>query len=417
MTATAKSAQDASEAKLGRIHVPIVFVHGVNNRREDADYDEGVERTRGFLTSLLAPKIGLDPKKVSTFFPYWGGHGVQFRWEQRTLPSASDDIESLSLQAPGPGSADFELWIGEARYQHGPGPVSLGEVARNKGLEVAVDLVWDTASAVAPKGDGYGDVIEGYAASLAYAKANPAPKWAFEVPPLSNDEFVQTLLKEIQPYRDAAHTESLGLKDWYQSFKESVSRLGSAPGDAATSLLVGLGRRGLHEKASRFLGDIFVYLTERGTPAQPGPIVQDVLAELAKAQAAIRPGDDKLVVIGHSLGGVILYDIVTTFMPSLKFDIFVSVGSQIALFEEMTLYRASKNGVPPNPPEDRLPVPAAFIKWLNIYDTNDAFSFRINPVFEGPDDFRFDTGYGLLQAHGGYFARPSFYKRLAARLS
>ena len=37
-------------------------------------------------------------------------------------------------------------------------------------------------------------------------------------------------------------------------------------------------------------------------------------------------------------------------------------------------------------------------------------------VFNGVDDYRFDTGYGLLDAHGGYFARPSFYKRLAVRL-
>src|SRR5205085_10364222 len=114
--------------------------------------------------------------------------------------------------------------------------------------------------------------------------------------------------------------ESLGLKDWYQSFKESVSRLGAVPGDAATALVVGLGRQSTHEKASRFLGDVFVYLSERGTAEQPGPIVQRILADLANAEAAKRPGDDKLVVIGHSLGGVILYDIVTYFRPDLNFD-------------------------------------------------------------------------------------------------
>lgn len=400
--------------------MPIVFVHGVNNRREDADYDDGVERMRGFLRSFLAPKVGIDPAQLTMFFPYWGGNGVRFRWKQASLPKSSNAVETLSLKPPGPGSAELELWLGEARHQYGPGAVSLSEVSRERGFEEAVDLIWDTASAVAPKGAGYGDVIEGYIASLAYAKVHPAPAWALARPALGNNEFVQKLFQEIQPYRaapDSGVPETLNLKDWYQSLKESISRLGSAPGDAASAIVTGLGRQSLHEKASRFLGDIFVYLSKRGTVDAPGPIVQQVLADLANAQAAKRPGDDKLVVIGHSLGGVILYDIVTYFKPNLAFDAFVSVGSQIAVFEEMTLYRASRNDLPPNPPKDKLEKPKPFGKWLNVFDTNDIFSFQTQTVFDGPDDYRFDTGYGLLQAHGGYFARPSFYKRLAARLA
>jgi len=44
--------------------MPIVFVHGVNNRIEDADYEEGKARKAEFLKSLLAPRIGLDAQKV-----------------------------------------------------------------------------------------------------------------------------------------------------------------------------------------------------------------------------------------------------------------------------------------------------------------------------------------------------------------
>jgi hypothetical protein len=372
------------------------------------------------MKEIMAPRLGLDPKKLSVFFPYWGGHGVKFRWGQASLPSGSDAVESLSLEALGPGSGDLEMWIGEARFQYGPGGISFGQISRTKGFEEAVDLVWDTASAVASPVKGYVDVVEAYSASLAYAKANPAPSWALQQPPLANEAFVLKLLQEIEPYRPVkpgvAH-ETLGLSDWIQPLKEAVSRLGSAPTDAATALAVGLGRKSVHEKASRFLGDIFVYLSERGTLEAPGAIVTDVLADLEKADKAKRSGDDKLIVIGHSLGGVIIYDILTYFRPDLKFDVLASVGSQIALFEEMSLYRASKADVPPNPPKDLLPQPTGIAKWLNVFDTNDVFSFRAQGVFAGPTDYRFDTGYGLLQAHGGYFARPSFYKRLAARLS
>lgn len=406
--------------------MPIVFVHGVNNRREDADYNDGVKHMRTFLQSLLAPKIGIEPTKLTTFFPYWGGDGVSFRWNQASLPKSSDTVETLSIKPQGSdsadrlNSADLQLWLGEARHQYGPGAVSLGEVSRDRSFEEAVDLAWDTASVVAPTGTGDGDVIEGYLASIAYANDHLAPAWALSNPALDNQEFVQKLLQEIKPYRAAMtgqSVESLGLKQWFQSFKESISRLGDAPGDAASEIVTGLARKSLHEKASRFLGDIFVYLSERGTKEAPGPIVQKIVMDLKRAVDAKQTGDDKLVVIGHSLGGVILYDIVTYFWPDLDIDIFVSVGSQIAVFEEMTLYRASRHDLPANPPKDRLGKPNAFGRWLNVYDTNDVFSFRTQGVFDGPDDYRFDTGYGLLQAHGGYFARPSFYKRLAARLS
>ncbi|MEF8716985.1 MAG: hypothetical protein V5B44_04285 [Candidatus Accumulibacter necessarius] len=337
--------------------MPIVFVHGVNNRQEDAGFASCQSQIETYLKNIFAPRVGLDSSLVSVFFPYWGGHGVKFRWNQASLPLSSDAVESFTLNALGPDSSDLEMWIGEARYQHGPIVVSLGQVSRTKGFEAAIDLVWDTASAVAQQSNGYEDVVEGYAASIAFAKAQPAPLWALQGQPLTNEAFVLKLLQEIEPYRPSksgeAH-ESLGLSDWFQSLKEAVSRLGSAPTDAATSLLVGLGRKSVHEKATRFLGDIFVYLSERGTVDALGAIVKDVLNELILANAARKPGDDKLIVIGHSLGGVIVYDILTYFKPDLKVDVFASVGSQVAVFEEMTLYRASKLGVPPNPPADRL---------------------------------------------------------------
>lgn len=399
--------------------MPIVFVHGVNNRIEDSDYAEGVARKEGFLKLILAPQIGLDQAKVSVSFPYWGGEGVKFRWNQASVPSGSDNVEALTLGSLGAGSADSEIWLSEARYQYGAQGVNLGELSKTKGFATAVDLVWDTASAVVRPEKGYVDIVEGYAASLAYAKKNPVPAWAFQEPFLSNEQFVDKLMLEIGPYlppepANKAH-ETLGLSSWFQSLREAVSRLGSAPGDAASALAVGLARKSVHAKASRFLGDVFVYLDKRGTDV-PGKILEDVLEKLRAAQAAKQPGDDKLIVIGHSLGGVIVYDLLTHFAPDVKIDVFVSVGSQVAVFEEMALYRASNQAGPADPAKDRVERPVRAARWLNVYDTNDVFSFRTKGVFNGVDDYRFDTGYGLLEAHGGYFARPSFYKRLAARL-
>lgn len=119
----------------------------------------------------------------------------------------------------------------------------------------------------------------------------------------------------------------------------------------------------------------------------------------------------------HSFGGEIVYDILTHFDPSIQVDCLVSIGSQIGLFEEMKLYLASDQGIGLGRIIPKVPKPPNIGKWLNVFDTNDIFSYQASAVFDGVEDFAYDTGYGALGAHGGYFLRPSFYVRLAKRLA
>jgi hypothetical protein len=398
--------------------MPIVFVHGVNNRIEDSDYHKGIKHKTNFLRTLLAPRLGItSPTTMSIEFPYWGGEGVKFRWRHASLPSGSDKIESLSFGSMDYSDAIVDLWLREAQFQYGEEGVSLGKLSRQKGFDIAVDLIWDTAAAAIGSDDNDEQLLDAYLASLKYVAANPAPGWAMQDPPLDNVEFVNTLLRVIKPFTKEGGLEAFGIRNWLSSLSEAVSRLARAPVNALTSVAVGLGRKSAHVAASRFLGDIFVYLDTRGSDKEPGKILQDVTSKLRQAHAAKRIGDDKLIVIGHSLGGVMTYDILTHFAPDIQVDVFITVGSQVALFEEMTLYRISDVNLPPDPSKERLQRPANVARWLNVYDTNDVFSFRAAGVFHDVDDYRFDTGYGLAGAHGGYFERPSFYKRLAARLN
>jgi pimeloyl-ACP methyl ester carboxylesterase len=145
--------------------------------------------------------------------------------------------------------------------------------------------------------------------------------------------------------------------------------------------------------------------------------VQKVLHDFHAARGLVNDDDPKLVIVGHSLGGVISYDILTHFDPTIQVDEFVTVGSQVALFEEMTLYKESRTNLPANPPEDRLESPKNIRRWLNIFDLNDIFGFRVEGVFDGARDFAFETEMGLMEAHGGYFRRPDFYYRLGERLA
>ena len=54
--------------------------------------------------------------------------------------------------------------------------------------------------------------------------------------------------------------------------------------------------------------------------------------------------NEPLVVIGHSLGGVISMDLLSHFRTDIDVDLFVTIGSQVAHFEEMKLYHASDTG-------------------------------------------------------------------------
>jgi hypothetical protein len=119
--------------------------------------------------------------------------------------------------------------------------------------------------------------------------------------------------------------------------------------------------------------------------------------------------------MGHSLGGVILYDMLSSpvlagLPADLKVDAFLTVGSQPGLFEAMGAFDFKKPG------GDRTPGPACVEHWFNVFDPIDPFGFRADPMFEKAQDFFFDSVTGLIAAHSTYFKRPQFYARARTRL-
>jgi hypothetical protein len=186
-----------------------------------------------------------------------------------------------------------------------------------------------------------------------------------------------------------------------QQVSELVDRTQGLPSRTASIAILDWQRENMHAQISRFLGDVFVYLDKRGDKANPGPIVQSVLDALNSA-----PANEPLIVITHSMGGNIVYDILTYFAPSLKVDIWVSVAAQVGQFEELKLFRKS---------DPALKGPSKVAKpkvgyWTNLYDPADILSFRVDPIFKGVDvDEPFLTGANLLKAHTEYFGRASFY--------
>src|SRR5204863_1948564 len=100
-----------------------------------------------------------------------------------------------------------------------------------------------------------------------------------------------------------------------------------------------------------------------------------VLKAFDKARAAAP--DEPFVIIGHSLGGVITFDLLSHYRPELEVDLFVSVGSQVAHFEELKLFKASDKSI--GTPK-RATTPANIKRWINIYDEVDIFSYAAERV-------------------------------------
>jgi hypothetical protein len=172
-----------------------------------------------------------------------------------------------------------------------------------------------------------------------------------------------------------------------------------------------------------FLGDALHYFVQRGSAERPGPIPLRVIEALARARVLQhgRPGEP-LVVFSHSLGGAIVYDVVTHFLPSMPqhsdihIDLWASLSSQIGLFEEMQLFLASD---PRYGPGVAAPFPDRRIlaRWWNVWDPHDFLSFTVRGIIDGVEDEHFDSGLAITAAHLACLRISSFYAVLGRKVA
>lgn len=196
--------------------------------------------------------------------------------------------------------------------------------------------------------------------------------------------------------------------------REALGRVAMAAPRTGASAMRLMARRPVHTAGTEFIGDVLVYFRQREELGARAPIALRV-ADALEEGARLRCSDDPwLVVVAHSMGGNIVYDLLSHLRPELECDALVTVGSQVGLFAELGQFPAVQP--PEDPVRDRAPVPDGVGSWINVFDPGDPLSFVIEPVFEAGQDFRYSTGRGLRAAHSAYFWRPSFYRRLAERL-
>lgn len=388
--------------------MPLVFVHGVATRESPTYAAERAQRTALFQTLVFNNPAALVRN------PDWGDRVPVFSRGQVWIPNPDNSTPFAA------GAADFRA--------DPPPELGLSDIAKIDGAQ-AVDLVIGAALNKALAQDP-ATVATDSSLELAQLASNyliaagavaGGPKGLGELAAATDAQFGQALAAALE--LQARGTESFGVGVG-QMVKDALGAFGGWIGNEVSDAALRAKRKDLSQSVALFLGDIFVYLRERDVPGPTGteallftPIVDDLIAAAKVRRAPAEP----LVVVGHSLGGVLLYDILTDphclarlaaeAGEGFRIDLLLTAGSQPGFFKDLGLYLGKPAGA-----GSRLAKPASVEHWLNVCDFTDVFSFLCAPFFNDVEDFSYDTVVDLFNAHSAYFKRPSFYARLQLRL-
>lgn len=114
---------------------------------------------------------------------------------------------------------------------------------------------------------------------------------------------------------------------------------------------------------------------------------------------------DDVHVIGHSLGGIFLVDILSNPTRPSNVKKLITAGSQSPFFYSCDALETLRL---------RQPLTSMFTPWLNIYDRSDFLSFCAARTFAGVQDitdFEVSSGVPFPDSHGAYWRNESVYKK------
>ncbi|MFF4367833.1 hypothetical protein [Streptomyces sp. NPDC001594] len=191
-----------------------------------------------------------------------------------------------------------------------------------------------------------------------------------------------------------------------------TARLGGGarvPGARAAALL---GRLALRVSTQPLLNAWRGSLTAGATPA-----LGDILRYQARGtelrsflHAGITAEPGPTVLIGHSLGGIALVDLLAleaaTGGPVPGAELLVTVGSQAPYLYELGALTALPSGSA---------LPYGFPRWLNVYDRQDVLSYVAGPVFPGDPrvtDHEIRSRQPFPASHSAYWKQRSLYERI-----
>ncbi|MEU0004583.1 hypothetical protein ABZ079_09855 [Streptomyces sp. NPDC006314] len=390
----------------------LVFVHGIGNR-DEAQFIAATPVRDGHFRKHLLPAAYSDPVTVAIESPPWGRYGGRLHWNHASLTGGSP--ERL-------GGTGHELaTLAAAVAIPGAGSTQLATSVARSSVRDAVDLLFTAIDFRDRAPNEIDELVEiGYRITnycRIQEKMKPDGPEAHRYPWLSqvsdDADFIDLLLRNALPAPIRKDQESLGAGS---TLGRAGKRILTAAADGLQRGLVGApisiaasGIRSLFgENLSLLLGDVFAYLQN------PNPIV-DVVAGCIEDVSSTAPPGQHLIVVAHSMGGNIVYDILSRFRPKLHVDTLVTVGSQVGLFAEMGLFEYVRNYQRDGNRPQKVPQLKNVDRWINVLDRSDILAYRCSPIFEGVADYEYPTNRPW--AHSAYFKQPNFHARLGARIT
>ena len=434
--------------------MPIIFVHGVSNRNDDPSYVQGQQLRQRMVEQIIGPKFADFPSMAKLQEVYWGDLGVNFLWNMKSLPTeiTLESVETeLAEEAPlaeflsEHSSADSESSLESAGGSDSSSP--LLNAAKDQPEELVRYIARTLVEGVRESQQLRDRRIDPTFSDMAAVDGAEVADLMIAAHEATQDKQFLEQLRQVET--DAAALELIGERlaekdsdafdqgdmlegvvtdkvskgwswlsgkvsdanDWVKDKWEDTKEQGTR---AASVLLLRKYREQLSKGSFLFFGDIFEYIKRGQGP--DGTIknrVRDQLKEMAQLN---RDDGEPLVVISHSFGGEVVYDLLTSGeLKNMPIDLWVTVGSQVGLFAEMAIFDTS----PQEKPESgNLAKPAGVEQWINIYDTVDVFSFLCEPVFgeAAVTDIKLGTGT-VKTSHGAYFTNPRFYEIITEKLS
>ncbi len=376
--------------------MPTIIIHGIGNH-DQAAFQAFFGDVRDQLLARLAERRMHAPPPESFFPLFWGSWGPQ-RWYQGLAlqaQAASDDLSPEMLRLA--GGVQAKSLDAPAAAPFDPGLAALEIVLSTPG----------------PLHEVLDDLGIGEAALLhAVKQTNGQPERAALV--------VRRLLVRAQLAPGAGTSHGLARSEGRAALQalldlileqpraqaKSLSSVVAFPFLATVTALARHLRGSIMQAATSFVGDVMLYLA-RGA---------EVRAQLHRTvlEARAQFPDEPLVLLAHSLGGIIAYEYATdgALADRPPIDLLVTVGSQVALFAEYELLHAAGAA------HDHLVASRAAqlrSRWLNIYDPDDFLSFPIAGMFPAAadGDHSISAGKPFPASHTAYWGNPAVYAAIA----
>jgi hypothetical protein len=383
--------------------MPTLLIHGIGQHNV-AEFRTLFLNVRDRLRDSVVKSRGYTVPENSFFPVYWGDWGPVAWYEgmelqigtqiTSTSPSNSIDlataIQAKSLWAPALSSLDVGL---DALQIVLSTPSPLEEVLDELGISAA-------------------ELIHAAAQTVGQPHRSTATV---------NLLLVRALLQRSKRSRNiTAHPEGrqalqalLALfLDQPQAMQKGLPLALTYPFWATMTMLVSHLRSNIMQVATSYVGDVMMYLARAAALRQ---YVHNTVIQACR----LRPAEP-LVIIAHSLGGVIAYDYAAdpAFSDRPPIDLLVTMGSQVALFAEYGLFQGATSPVESGPLTHR-PIykePHLCSRWLNFYDPADFLSFPIGRVFPGAaeGDQVCTAGKPFPASHSAYWDNNQLYEAIAA---